>query len=484
MKIKFYIYRMKISNKVTNLIYGMFDAMIEGVDKYATKSSTWLIFTEEKRWVIEFTNEKTLWFNYNLFQSELNLLSMDCVESKDIIKEWFESRFLGIDAVEETLSTAGKPLKVEDTIQNGVKHTRADRKTVVWRVEDTIQNGVRHTCSYGKGLLKQVEDTIQNGVKYTMDSKWTDLEQITDTIQNGVKEVEKGSWFNVLCTEDAIQNGVKDTIGTLRRTKLGVDDIIKNGVKNTNFHNINSNGRVDETIQNGVKETQTRMWPPVGAVDETIQNGVKETRFQKSSNLYRIEDTRTLWGKSGDEGVVEYIIQEGVKDTTTTRWARKDAVENTIQNGVKHTEDGDWLDQDERIDDIIQNGVKETREISNISLMSEIFKVNAKQAIRDGVKELKVWKSNRCEEHGYFEFVDGIPTYTPMTQVKDVLENGVKEIQPLPARDGNRDWGLYYQRQGNLTKPHTEYVKEVIEDSYNHMGRVEGVIRNTDKDGI
>jgi hypothetical protein len=27
-------------------------------------------------------------------------------------------------------------------------------------------------------------------------------------------------------------------------------------------------------------------------------------------------------------------------------------------------------------------------------------------------------------------------------------------------------------------------VKEVIEDSYNHMGRVEGVIRNTDKDGI
>jgi hypothetical protein len=138
----------------------------------------------------------------------------------------------------------------------------------------------------------------------------------------------------------------------------------------------------------------------------------------------------------------------------------------------------------ENINDAIENGVKETKEISNISLMSEMFKVKAKQTIRDGVKELKVWKSNRCEEHGYFEFVDGIPTYTPMTQVKDVLENGVKEIQPLPARDGNRDWGLYYQRQKNLTKPHTEYVKEVIEDSYNHRGRIEGVIRNTEKDGI
>jgi len=27
-------------------------------------------------------------------------------------------------------------------------------------------------------------------------------------------------------------------------------------------------------------------------------------------------------------------------------------------------------------------------------------------------------------------------------------------------------------------------VKEVIEDSYNHRARIEGVIRNTNKDGI
>ena len=77
--------------------------------------------------------------------------------------------------------------------------------------------------------------------------------------------------------------------------------------------------------------------------------------------------------------------------------------------------------------------------------MSEIFKVNAKKAIIDGVKELK----------------------------------------ELPDKSGEfRGYGDWYQRQGNMAKPHTEYVKEVIEDSYNHMGRVEGIIRNTDKDGI
>jgi hypothetical protein len=117
--------------------------------------------------------------------------------------------------------------------------------------------------------------------------------------------------------------------------------------------------------------------------------------------------------------------------------------------------------------------------------MSEMFKVKAKQTIRDGVKELKVWKSNRREEHGYFELVDGIPTYTPMTQVKDVLENGVKELKELPDKSGEfRGYGDYYRKQKDMTKPHTEYVKEVIEDSYNHMGRIEGVIKNTDKDGI
>ena len=38
---------------------------------------------------------------------------------------------------------------------------------------------------------------------------------------------------------------------------------------------------------------------------------------------------------------------------------RNGRVDNTIQNGVKHCEDGDWLDGDERIDEIIENGVKQ-----------------------------------------------------------------------------------------------------------------------------
>ena len=65
--------------KLEKLVFKMFDQMIEGADKYTTKQgSTWLIFTEDKRWVVEFTKDKTLWFNYNLFQSELVLIGKDC----------------------------------------------------------------------------------------------------------------------------------------------------------------------------------------------------------------------------------------------------------------------------------------------------------------------------------------------------------------------------------------------------------------------
>jgi hypothetical protein len=429
-------------NKLEKLVFGMFDQMVEGADKYVTKQgSTWLIFTESRKWVIEFTKDKTLWFNYNVFQNELDLIGKDCTEERDLIKDWFESRFLN------------KP-KVWATFNHAIDSNQA--------VEDTIQNGVKeaHHVDVMKFFDKKMENTIKNGVKHTRHWTRNHLDSLEDTIQNGVKETIVGDG-NVTCYgEDAIENGVKYT----KAMKLSI------------------NASVEDTIQNGVKETQTRMWPPVGAVDETIENGVKEA---KEDRLFR-----TIH------------------------------VMNAIVNGVKHVEDGDWLDQDERIDDIIENGVKETKEsmlesleqidhqvtnseitenindaiengvkktkeISNISLMSEIFKVNAKQAIRDGVKELKVWKSNRCEEHGYFEFVDGIPTYTPMIQVKDVLENGVKELKELPDKSGEfRGYGDWYRTQGNMTKPHTEYVKEVIEDSYNHMGRVEGVIRNTDKDGI
>jgi hypothetical protein len=55
-------------------------------------------------------------------------------------------------------------------------------------------------------------------------------------------------------------------------------------------------------------------------------------------------------------------------------------VNYTIQNGVRHIEDGDWLDGDERFEDIIQNGVKETYDdcSDNISRVEGIVRIGEK----------------------------------------------------------------------------------------------------------
>jgi predicted transcriptional regulator len=141
-------------------------------------------------------------------------------------------------------------------------------------------------------------------------------------------------------------------------------------------------------------------------IEDAIENGVKDTKSDEGYMNHLKQQHRA-----------EQTIEDGVKETKEDRLFRTIHVMNAIVNGVKHVEDGDWLDQDERINDII--------------------------------------------------------------------ESGVKELKELPDKSGEfRGYGDWYRTQGNMTKPHTEYVKEVIEDSYNHRARIEGVIKNTDKDGI
>ena len=153
-------------NKLDKLIFGMFDQMIEGVDQYNHSGSLWLIFTDERQWVIEYTEGGTLWYNYKLFKNEMELIGMDCVENKEYITRWFEDRFLNKPKVEETKKRrlCPSPL-VEDTIENGVKHTSSGKLLVQRQVEDTIQNGVKRTTDFGTIDSLKIEDTIENGEK-------------------------------------------------------------------------------------------------------------------------------------------------------------------------------------------------------------------------------------------------------------------------------------------------------------------------------
>jgi hypothetical protein len=105
-------------------------------------------------------------------------------------------------------------------------------------------------------------------------------------------------------------------------------------------------GRVNNTIENGVKETRTFNSPPIKSIEDTIQNGVKLTLSHFGSF------------PPPSKNVINNVIQNGVKDTLDIYSRCEWEVKHAIKNRVRHVEDGDWLDQDDRIEEIIKNGVK------------------------------------------------------------------------------------------------------------------------------
>jgi len=127
-----------------NLIYKFINQSVRNVDTYQHNGSTWLIFTNDKKWVIELTKDKTLWYNYSFFNSIFEFFSMDVLENQHYITKW-----------------------VEDVIKNGVKDIESSKYQSNREVEDTIQNGVKRTVPESIADSFAIEDTIQNGVKLT-----------------------------------------------------------------------------------------------------------------------------------------------------------------------------------------------------------------------------------------------------------------------------------------------------------------------------
>ena len=263
--------------KRKEVLFEIIDDVTNGMDIYNHNGSLWIINTKELKWVVEFTNDKTLWYNYNLFKNLFKAISLDVSENQKYITEWFESKFLNVYTVKTTVDPFfDQDQYVEETIQNGVKDTRTNKEIWPKSVEDTIKNGVKRTVPESIADSFAIADTIQNGVKHTDCYDGRRSKKVDDTIQNGVKQTElsKRDFF----PEDILQNGIMETIGTLRRTvEWGVDDIIQNGVKHTEDGDwLDGDERFINIIQNGVKQTHEDMYHHKGRIGGVIKNGVKE----------------------------------------------------------------------------------------------------------------------------------------------------------------------------------------------------------------
>ena len=183
----------------------IFEDFAEGAEFYRNNGSIWLIFTKDKRWVIELTEQGTLWYNYYFFHKIFNLLGMDIEENQHTITEW-----------------------VENTLINNVGETSPSIPINVPSVDEVIENGIINTFNVQVPLGVQVKDTIQNGVRNTFYVLSHELGFIEDTIQNGVKHTEYGDWLDGDERLDKIiQNGIKETRLEQNITEGEIDDIIQ-----------------------------------------------------------------------------------------------------------------------------------------------------------------------------------------------------------------------------------------------------------------
>ena len=363
------------------IVNKLIDESVKGVDTYSHNGSTWLIFTESKQWVIELTESKTLWYNYNFFNNIFNYASMDVVENQHYITQWVEDNIINVvkDTILEKNITEGE---VEGIIEMAVKENSFSFVRMKVDCENVIENGVKETSSNVMMFQSmKVEDTIQNGVKHTITSENRSRLTAENIIENGVKHTEIG-WHQCNNIDDAIEKGVKE-IYEYKGFRGDVKDVIQDGVKETNH--VDVMGFFDNKME------------------DTLQNGVKETMFNQGHKQLTVKN----------------IIENGVRHTLNTEYMPTSMVEDIIQSGVKHTEYGDWLDGDERLDDIVENGVKET----SLKRGTRPFMVN--DTLKNGVKETKTpGKDGDIMSTVEWMEENNSSSYTKM--INDVIENGDK----------------------------------------------------------
>jgi hypothetical protein len=198
------------------IINELINNSLKGVDTYRWHDSTWLIFSEEFRWVIELTDGGTLWFNYKFFDNVLRYVSLNPNEGSKYITAWAESHFFRKnDGWKVFDSDAIHRLNKTVTVVNrGVKKTEGRGKNhgdeFEWHTRAVVDNGIKDvkpnvvfhgvnksSMSYVpcSGNVTDIWMIVDEGIKNTYpdmnpnDYDWSDEFKADNVIQGGIKVI-------------------------------------------------------------------------------------------------------------------------------------------------------------------------------------------------------------------------------------------------------------------------------------------------------
>jgi len=216
------------------IVNKLIDECVVGVDTYTHNGSTWLIFTESKQWVIELTESKTLWYNYNFFKGMFAYTSMDVVENQHYITQWVEDNIINKvkDTILEQNITEGE---VEGIIEMAVKENSFSFVRMKVDCENVIENGVKKTKTPNKD--GDIKSTLEWMYKNNYQDDYNGSKMINKVIKNGVKVTKnaKGNYTDEV--DDVIDNGekVNGTFVGGKRQKENIESVIGYGTKNPTY---------------------------------------------------------------------------------------------------------------------------------------------------------------------------------------------------------------------------------------------------------
>jgi len=254
------------------IIDELINSSIGGVDVYRYKNATWLIFTDETRWVVELTDEGTLWYNYKFFNNVFRYVSMTVgKEMEEYVIQWANDFFYK-DCAHRSIAYPRDKGRNETpkVVKNGIKETKGCDLEIKWHTHEVMNDGVKevydssstHRQMRAENLIPRIVKDVRPNRVTVHDEKMDRFYYSTDCtgnnteifriIEEGVKEVKPN-------IEYSKQSGVFHPDCAANHVKIkkvieeGVKKIYPDRMSGDDGYNWSNEFEADKVIERGVK---------------------------------------------------------------------------------------------------------------------------------------------------------------------------------------------------------------------------------------
>jgi hypothetical protein len=291
------------------IVNKLITSSIKDVDVYRWKNATWLIFTDETRWVVEMTNEGTLWYNYKFFKDIFKYVSITVgTEMDGYIIQWANEYFFKVSTLR---SIANNPEKdrsyTEKVLENGIKDTQGRGKNhgdeFEWHTRAVIDNGIKevnnsdsiHRKMRAENLVPRIIKNAKPNIEYSeqtgvydpdCNGNKTEIWRIVEEIKPSIWTTKRG-----VDIHDLMCSGNTTDISSI--TKNGIKNIYPDQNSGDDGYNWSNEFEADKVIEGGIKviplptikdlrgysdyynTKEDRTMPHTEYVKDAIEGGVK-----------------------------------------------------------------------------------------------------------------------------------------------------------------------------------------------------------------